>query len=990
MADLLKVSGGVKSQGNLPETWTAPTSLFDTVDRNDGSAYGWTAATSLLTLPSSDLADGYLIIGAFEYEDTSNGRFNPQGKIVQVSGSGNFVGGPSGGYNRDNSEDRSYVRCWALIDNPSASATFQFQWKADADDATGGTVRSEFQVIPLYYSNIGMYSSTSAALYGGTTPNQVTGFSAVTESDTNAIEISSNVVTVKGDNKRYLILGSQFFEGRGGRTQRWHGLEIDGSLEDAAKAYSYYRNASNDESGEIFTWLIETATANRTIEQICYRGDGVAAGDGGADVDGSTPSVGDHTLVVLELYDNAEVIESRDTNESANWAATGPLDQDIAETVDFNDSDSFTKASAAGVNAEVAMDALVGANISGASGHITTGNRWTAYAELTIDGVEDTDSFAGDYLRNNQSSQDTFGWSANLLGFLALSADEDIGVSVTELSGSEGAGGGPVTAPAGWIGFWAVNLDTMAPPSGTATSDERDAEIHGSADVNDERDAEIHGQTTANDERDAEVSGGLSVNDERDAEVHGIDTTNDERDSEIHGQDATADERDAEVHGATGANAERDAEIEGGYGWEIQRNDDGAGWVTIEASIQLDDPYAYTDPGPFTNGVEYCYRVRQVAPTVTDWSNIDCVTYAGAGTDVSDERDAEITGSIDVNDERDAEIHGTDTANDERDAEVHGSDSATDERDSEIHGIDTDADERDATIHGQDATADERDSEIHGSDSSTDERDAEVHGQDTDAAERDAEVHGTDSANAERDATIHGQEIVSGERDATVHGQDTDQAERDAEVTGALGSTGERDAEIEGIDTTNDERDAEVHGQDTDQAERDAEISGIDTDADERDAEISGTDTDADERDAEIHGLDTDAAERDAEVSGTATDSAERDATIHGSSSDNAERDAEVTGQETDAGERDAEVTGILGSEDERDAEITGIESVAGEFSAEIAGALLNPYCPTPSPLTPTTSPITDATSPYTPATSPYSDAGEIYTDPPKRDCTSV
>ena len=246
MANLFKASGGVKAQGNLPETWGAPASLFDTVDRNDGSIYGWNATTSTLTLPSSDLADGYLIIGAFEYHDTSNGRFNPQGKIVQTVGSGNVAGGPTGGYNRDTSEDRSYVRTWTMVDAPSASAQFQFQWKADADDATGGTERSEIQVIPLYYSNIGMYVSASAALYGGTTPNQVTGFTAVTESDTAAIQMTSNVITVKGDNKRYLVLGSQFFEGRGGRTQRWHGLRIDGAIAHFAKAYSYYRSTSDD------------------------------------------------------------------------------------------------------------------------------------------------------------------------------------------------------------------------------------------------------------------------------------------------------------------------------------------------------------------------------------------------------------------------------------------------------------------------------------------------------------------------------------------------------------------------------------------------------------------------------------------------------------------------------------------------------------------------------------------------------------------------
>lgn len=462
---LFKASGGTTTL--IPTTsWAAPVGMFPTTDRNDDTTYTWVSATSTLTLPLSGLADGYLLIAAFEFEDTSNGRHTPQGQIVQASGTGNFVGGPTGGYNRDNSEDRAYVRTWAFVDSPSASATFQFQWKRDTDTPTGGTVRSEFQVIPLYYSNHGIYSSTSASLYGGTTANQVTGFTAVDESDTAAIELSSNVVTVKTDNKRYLVLGSQFFEGRGGRTQRWHGLEIDGSVEHAAKAYSYYRNTSNDETGDMFTWLINRVTTDITIEQFCYRGDGVGASQGGADVDGSTPSVGDHALVVLELNDSAEVFWSSSNANSSNLATTGPVDLTPFPSANFNsDSASFSRVSDSAVNVEAATDVLFGANVSAAQNTVSATTRWTAYAEVTVDGVEVSDSFAGDYMRNNQGSQDTFGWSANLLGFQAFAADEDIGFSVTELSGSEG-GGGNIDANSGWVGAWGINLATLQEAGG--------------------------------------------------------------------------------------------------------------------------------------------------------------------------------------------------------------------------------------------------------------------------------------------------------------------------------------------------------------------------------------------------------------------------------------------------------------------------------------------------------------------------------------------
>lgn len=459
MAVLGRWTGG--SVAIVPTTsWAAPASLFPTEARNDTSAYSFAAASSTLTLPSSGLADGYLLVGRFEFEDTSNGRCNPQGRFTQASGSGTFVSGATGGFNRDTSEDRSYVSTWAFVDGPSASSTYQFQWRRDADSPTGGTVRSSFDVIPFYYSDIGLYSSTSTTATGGTTPTQVTGF---TGTDGSNITLSSNVVTVAGDNKRYLVLGSQFFDGLSStRTQRWHGLRIDGTKEDAAKGYSYYRDASNNQSGEMFTWLLETSTADVTIDQFVYRGDGVTAGQGGANIDGSTAAAaGDHALVVIELNDSAEVFRSVDGTGGVDLNVTGPVDQVIARTgdIDFNDSASFTRSTDTAFNVEDDMDALIGANVSAAQEVVATTSRWTAHAEITVNGTEDTSVFAGDYCRNSQGGQSTFGWSANVLGFVGLSSGDDVGVSIQELSGGED--GGQLEVQPGWTGFWGVNLDTL-------------------------------------------------------------------------------------------------------------------------------------------------------------------------------------------------------------------------------------------------------------------------------------------------------------------------------------------------------------------------------------------------------------------------------------------------------------------------------------------------------------------------------------------------
>jgi hypothetical protein len=830
MADLFQATGGVKAQGNLPESWTAPASLFDTVDRNDGSVYSWNAAASLLTLPSSNLADGYLIIAAIEYHDTSNGRFNPQLKMTLDSGTGNFVGSPSGGYNRDNSEDRSYVRAFAFIDNPSASAQIGVQWKADADDSTGGTERSTIQVIPLYYSNIGIYASTDHTLMGGTTPNQVPGFTATHESDTAAIEIASNVVTVKGDNKRYLILGSQFFEGRGGRTQRWHGLRIDGTKEDAAKAYSYYRNTSNDESGDIFTHLLETATANVTIDQFCYRGDGISNGQGGADADGSDPGVGDHSLVVIELNDSAEVFAARDTNQSANHAATGPLDQDVFETTDVIDSASFTKSSANAMSAEKDMDVLLGANLSAASGNVGSGSRWTAFAEFTKGGAEVTDSFSGDYLRGNQGSIDTFGWSANLLGFIDVLDAGTFGVSITELPGTEG-GGGNVYSPAGWLGMWGVNLDTLEAGS-TDTNDERSAEVHGSQSANDTRSAETTGSIDTNDTRDAETHGEASVSDTRAAEVDGANPAvdvNSERAAEVDGQATVTDNRDAEVHGSDVSNSETTAEVHGSADAQNTRSSEihGQDDVTSDRSAESHGQASTgSNRGAETDGAELA----------------------------TDEIAAEVHGEAFEPESRSSEVHGEARETDHVSAETTGVLSGNSDRAGEVSGVDTANDSRAAEATGIDGANDERSAEVFGTLGGGSDRDVEVHGEATDSDTRAVEVTGSIDSNAERAAETHGAIDTSETRDAEIHGIETLESTRSTEVTGSIDENSSRNAEISGISTATEERSAEVTGAIESNSERSAEVDANAMVGDDRSAEVDGIDPAISERSAEVEG----------------------------------------------------------------------------------------------------------------------------------------
>lgn len=455
----------------VPTTsFAVPTSdLFNTGTplRNDGSAYAL-SSSGRLTLPSANLADGYMLIARIMFQDTSNGRVSIAARFQQISGTGNFVNLQTGSYSRNTNNPFTTAVAVAIIDNPSASATFDLQWARRSDTPTGGTTRSILEVIPLFYSDIGMYTGSALNLYGGTTRNIVTQGTTVVEG-TN-ITRSGDIVTVTGDNKRYLILSSQWYRDRGEpsstRTQRIFGHDYDGSPDLAAQSYGYYRQTSADGVGGGIQDIIETITASRTIEMTCYRGDGVSNGQGGGDLDGQAPAEAVTGLVVIELNDTAEVFRTHDATGLQAIDVTSPVDINAARTTDFIDAASWVKVGTVGMenNKGSAFDSLAGSNLWAASTDVTSGERGSMIAKMTINGSEDLEVFHYNYIRGNQGSEDTFAWAANPVGYVTLADNEDLGVSV------EGIGIDNVEHPtdtqAGTVGFWGINLDTMEAASG--------------------------------------------------------------------------------------------------------------------------------------------------------------------------------------------------------------------------------------------------------------------------------------------------------------------------------------------------------------------------------------------------------------------------------------------------------------------------------------------------------------------------------------------
>ena len=437
---------------------------FASQQRLEDSAYSKPNASTIEIEEAGD----FLFIANLRFSDTSNGLCNPNAQLALSTGSGDLVYVSTSGICRSTANSESWVRVIGFYRNGAANDQIQLLFRSDSHLLTGGSVTnaSDFQVIRINPTNIGIYTdSGSGSAYGGTTPTVVTLNTTTHESDTAAIERVSNVVTVKGDNKRYLVIYGVSGEGPSGsaRNQRISQLAYDGTSDVATRCYTYQRNSNNQYGYMAGMDIVETVTANIDIEVETFRGPGVAAGDGGGGSDGSWVHIANGVnLIILELPDSVEVFRSHDGTAEQDVAGGADVVLNVMRDVDFNDSASFTSPSNTVCNAEQTMDVLCWANIWTARENVSSTSRWTAGARIRLGGVDESIGEDGGYSRGSQGATPTFGCSFQPGGIHEVTSGDDIDVEVFDV----GDNGGDDTTQPGTVGFLAINLDTLEAAGG--------------------------------------------------------------------------------------------------------------------------------------------------------------------------------------------------------------------------------------------------------------------------------------------------------------------------------------------------------------------------------------------------------------------------------------------------------------------------------------------------------------------------------------------
>lgn len=376
----------------------APTTTAATIDFTEV-----TDANNIVTRKSAgvynvDEAGVYVIDATGIFRDTSNGRHNPAWDItlngVVVAGS------PGSGYNRNNANPYAWTRAGAILDL-AITDEFSIRHYRDADTPTGTYDQATFRVAKVAATGapLSHAGTPASAAYGGTVATRVTGWNAISESDTAAIQISTNGVTLK-NGQYYLFFASMVNSDAGGaRTGRMLSTLFDSGAVEHAQGQAYQRDASNqyafpntwglvkgDGTGQLLEFLLHAHTSPITPNW----------SDGSWVLSAAANAAG---FMVVELDAGAAAAIYGDATGGQTISTNTTLDLNVFRTV-VNEDAPFSRVSNTAMDVTSAIETFGWAALS-VQRTVASATRLSNAGRFVVETVAQADTEYGDYTRGD-------------------------------------------------------------------------------------------------------------------------------------------------------------------------------------------------------------------------------------------------------------------------------------------------------------------------------------------------------------------------------------------------------------------------------------------------------------------------------------------------------------------------------------------------------------------------------------------------------------
>lgn len=441
-------------------------------DFEGGSGWVETDADSLVSESTSNFtiaaAGRYLIIWRIKYDATHGNRLTMKSRLRGgASGTTLIEGAECFSYSRNNNNDKGYMNGQIMYD-ATASDVIDIQYLVDISDGSE-TVAWQATSISITFIRLTDSADTAFAYY--TDSSETASFAGQTflDADWNTIEEETDTaviqrnadgegIDVKGSaGDRFLFVMSMALDVTAGslRTQRICRATVAQTTQiSATRSYCYMRDVDNGTCNINVMFIFEKQSGSTETIRIQLMRDG-------ADIDGTVARVVDRSgLWVMKLLSTTEIIGTHDETANQDISTVGglPITINGARTADFNDSAAFTAPAITDVNCVKGMDVLFWANIYAQRAGTADGTRLSRLAQVELVGSNQTYGEHGSYLRGDQATSDTFSGSFHPYSVETVSATDDFQVEILD----DGDDGDLATTRANFVGYFAINLDTLA------------------------------------------------------------------------------------------------------------------------------------------------------------------------------------------------------------------------------------------------------------------------------------------------------------------------------------------------------------------------------------------------------------------------------------------------------------------------------------------------------------------------------------------------